>query len=70
MVNRERIDIYKRIFGLVVNVIKVLNRIPKTPTNLIIINQLTRSVTSMGANGEVADGSSTKKRFRSLFYNC
>jgi len=56
-------DIHERIFNFIVNVINLLNKLPKTPTNLIFINQLTRSVTSMGANDQEADGSSTRKDF-------
>jgi len=56
-------NIHERIFDFIVNVIKVLNKLPKTPTNLVFINQATRSVTSMGANDQEADGSSTKKDF-------
>ena len=36
---------------------------PKTPTNLIFINQVTRSVTSMGANSQEADGALTRNDF-------
>ena len=43
-------DIHERIFNYVVAVVTFLNKLPKTPTNLIFINQVTRSVTSMGAN--------------------
>ena len=56
-------DIHERIFTFVVNVINFLNKIPKTPTNLIFINQSTRSVTSMGANDQEADGALTRKDF-------
>jgi four helix bundle protein len=56
-------NIHERIFNFIVNVINVLNKLPKTPTNLIFINQATRSVTSMGANDQEADGSLTKKDF-------
>ena len=56
-------DIHERIFNYVVSVIKFLNKLPKTPTNLIFIGQITRSVTSMGANDQEADGALTKKDF-------
>lgn len=56
-------DIHERIFTFIVNVINFLNKIPKTQTNFVIIGQVTRSVTSMGANDQEADGSSTKKDF-------
>lgn len=56
-------DIHERIFNFIVEVISFLNKLPRTPTNLIIIAQLTRSVTSMGANDQEADGALTKKDF-------
>lgn len=56
-------DIHERIFNFIVLVIQFLNKLPKTATNLIIINQITRSVTSMGANDQEADGASTRKDF-------
>lgn len=61
--NTKEYDIHERIFNFVIEVIKYLNKIPKTSTNLIFIGQCTRSVTSMGANDQEADGSSTKKDF-------
>ena len=56
-------DIHERIFNFIVRVIKFLNKLPKTPTNLIFVNQITRSVTSMGANDQEADGALTRKDF-------
>lgn len=56
-------DIHERIFNFVISVIKFLNKVPKTSTNLIFIGQCTRSVTSMGANDQEADGALTKKDF-------
>ncbi len=56
-------DIHERIFNFIVKVINFLNKLPKTPTNLIFVNQVTRSVTSMGANDQEADGALTKKDF-------
>ena len=48
-------DIHERIFEFVIVTIKFLNKLPKTPTNLIFINQCTRSITSMGANDQEAE---------------
>ena len=56
-------DIHERIFNYIVRVIEFLDKLPKTYTNLIILNQITRSVTSMGANDQEADGALTKKDF-------
>src|SRR3989344_7510181 len=62
MTNRKY-DIHERIFNFIVKVIKFLNNLPKTPGNIIFINQITRSVTSMGANDQEADGALTRKDF-------
>lgn len=59
----NKYDIHERIFSFIVEVINLLNKLPKTTTNLIFINQVTRSVTSMGANDQEADGALTKKDF-------
>ena len=56
-------DIHDRIYKFVIRVLKLLKQLPKTPENLIIINQIGRSVTSMGANDQEADGVTTKKEF-------
>ncbi len=61
--SNSKYDIHERIFNFVVVVINFLNKLPKTPTNLIFIGQCTRSVTSMGANDQEADGALTKKDF-------
>lgn len=61
--NSGSYEIHERIFNYVIEVIKFLNKIPKTSTNLIFIGQCTRSVTSMGANDQEADGAFTKKDF-------
>lgn len=56
-------DIHERIFNYVVTVINFLNTLPKSATNIIFINQFIRSVTSMGANDQEADGALTTKDF-------
>lgn len=60
--NKDR-DIHDRIYNYVIRVLKLLKQLPKTPENLIIINQATRSATSMGANDREADGVITKRDF-------
>lgn len=64
---KRKYDIYERIFRFVVNVIKLTKLLPKTEENRIIIGQLLRSVTSMGANSEEADGVSSLKDFIHCF---
>ena len=60
-------DIYERIFKFIVSVVRLTKLLPKTEENKVIISQLLRSVTSMGANSEEADGSSTAKDFLHCF---
>lgn len=61
--DKKNYDIHERIFNFIVTVIEFLNKLPKTQTNYIIVNQITRSVTSMGANDQEADGASSKRDF-------
>lgn len=56
-------NIHERIFNFVVKVLELINKLPKTSINLILINQIARSSTSMGANDQEADGALTKKDF-------
>ncbi len=56
-------DIHDRIYKFVIRVLKLIKQLPKTPENLIIIGQIARSVTSMGANDREADGATTKRDF-------
>ncbi len=60
-------DIHERIYQFIVRVIKLVNKLPKTPSNLVIIAQILKSATSMGANDQEADGTLTKKDFLSKF---
>lgn len=59
----KNIDIHDRIYKFVINVLNMIKNLPKTRQNLILIDQITRSVTSMGANDQEADGSLTRKDF-------
>jgi len=61
--NDKKYDIHDRIFEFVIDVIELTKVLPKTPQNLMVINQVMRSVTSMGANDQEADGASSKKDF-------
>lgn len=56
-------EIHERMYGLVVRVVKLVNSIPKSEFNRVIVPQLLRSATSIGANDQEADGCSTKKDF-------
>lgn len=57
------IDIHERIFQFVARGLKVIPTLPKTPEANIILNQYARSLTSVGANDNEADGTSTKNDF-------
>lgn len=56
-------DIHERIYQFVVRVLNLTKALPPTPQNLILINQVTRSVTSVGANDQEADGADSRKDF-------
>ena len=60
-------NIYERIFIFVVRVIELIKYVPKTEPNRVIIAQLLRSATSVGANAQEADGVSSKKDFIHCF---
>ncbi len=57
------VDIHERIYQFIIRVITLTKSLSKTPENLILINQVIRSVTSMGANDQEADGTDSKKDF-------
>ncbi len=57
------IDIHERIFDFVSRGLKVIPTLPKTVEAGIIINQYARSLTSVGANDNEADGTSTSNDF-------
>ena len=56
-------DIHSRIYKFALGVLGIVKIIPKTTENLILIKQLIRSATSIGANALEADGSESKKEF-------
>jgi four helix bundle protein len=61
--NKRIIDIHDRIYKFVIRVIEMTKALPKTRQNLVLIDQIIRSATSMGANDQEADGALTKKEF-------
>jgi four helix bundle protein len=67
MGTERKYDIYERIFQFTVDVLRLVRLVPKTEENLVIIRQVLRSVTSVGANSQEADGASTKKDFVHCF---
>jgi len=65
--NPKEFNLQKRIFNFVVRILNLTKALPKTAQNLVLINQITRSVTSVGANAQEADGSGTRKEFFRCF---
>ncbi len=63
----SKFTIHNRIFEFVVRVLNLTKSLPKTTQNLNLIGQISRSVTSMGANGQEADGATSKKQFINSF---
>ena len=59
----KKFDIHERIFAFVIRTLKMIKYIPPTVENKIIINQLVRAVTSVGANDQEADGVSSRRDF-------
>ena len=60
---RIKYDIHERIYTFITRVITLVNTLPKTESNLVITRQILRSVTSIGANDQEADGTLSKKDF-------
>lgn len=60
---KKKFDIHERIYRFVLDVLKFLRNLPRSQENLVIIDQTARSVTSVGANDQEADGVSTKREF-------
>ncbi len=57
-------DIHQRIYRFIIVCFRdVVRKIPKTAENLPIINQLSSSLTSIGANDQEADAATSKKDF-------
>ena len=56
-------DIHERIYQFVIRVINLTKVIPRDSQNIILINQIVKSATSMGANDQEADGTDSKKDF-------
>lgn len=56
-------EIHDRIYKFVLQVLQIVRLIPKTTENLVLIKQVIRSSSSIGANALEADGSESKKEF-------
>lgn len=62
-VAEEPEDIAKRVFRLVITTLQLIKILPKDQISTIIISQLIRCITSIGANIEEARGGHTKNDF-------
>jgi four helix bundle protein len=60
---RQRYDIHERIYQFILAVLQSIKKPARTYENDIIIGQLIRSITSVGANDQEADGSFTRADF-------
>ena len=60
---KEKSQISSRAYNFALEVIGITSTLPKTPANIILIRQVIRSVTSIGANIEEALGGYTKADF-------
>ena len=56
-------EIHDRIYKFALQVLQSIKLISKTTENLVLIKQVIRSATSVGANALEADGSESKKEF-------
>lgn len=56
-------EIHDRIYKFVLSVLQLTKNIPKTTENLVLLKQVIRSSSSVGANALEVDGSETKKEF-------
>lgn len=57
---KEKSQISARAYNFALDVIRLTSLLPRTPANLIVIRQVIRSVTSIGANIEEALGGHTR----------
>jgi len=60
---KYKIDLRKRIFDFVIRVVKYLKKFHKSVINDVIVYQLMKAATSMGANYEEAQGASSRADF-------
>ncbi len=60
---KQNQDIHERIYQYIFSVLQLLKKIPRSYENDVVIGQLIRSITSVGANDQEADGSFTKADF-------
>ena len=62
-ITNKQIDIHERVYQFVLRVLKLLSSLPKTQITLNIIDQCSRSATSVGANDQEADACESRRDF-------
>ncbi|MBI2309520.1 four helix bundle protein [Candidatus Collierbacteria bacterium] len=65
--NNQRTDLHERIFRWIISVLKLLKTVNKDVISIVIIQQLAKSCTSVGANDQEAVTSSSDKDFVSKY---
>jgi len=68
--NNQRTDLHERIFRWIISVLKLLKTVNKDVISIVIIQQLAKSCTSVGANDQEAVTSSSDKDFVSKYQIC
>ena len=63
MKNGQQFDIQERTFEFAVQMVKLVNRLPRTTAGVVIGRQVARSATSIGSNVEEADAAESKRDF-------
>ena len=61
--NSKRPDLHDRIFRWVISCLRLLRNIPRDAVSVVIIQQLAKACTSVGANDQEATTSSSDKDF-------
>ncbi len=61
--DKQKFDIQERTFEFAVQVVKLVNRLPRNTAGFEIGKQVVRSATSIGANVEEADAAESKQDF-------
>lgn len=65
--NNQRDDLHERIFRWIISILKLLKTVNKDAISIVIIQQLAKSCTSVGANDQEAVTSSSDKDFISKY---
>ena len=65
--NKKR-DIHDRIYNFALSVLNYTKIFPKTTENIILLKQVIRSSSSIGANASEADGAESKREAKETYY--